>query len=196
MDRVGAKATLCSRNTHKARELAQLLPGWEIEPLVTDEWPPETGVTYLENARRKAEFGRRVGDPGRWMIGEDSGLEVGALDGRPGVQSARYAPEGAPAIAKLLGELEGFADRRARYVSELVALSPEGRVMHGRGVLEGRIAHVPRGSEGFGYDPVFVPNGAERTVAELGEVWKTRNSHRARAARALCEALERLLLQR
>jgi len=103
-------ATLCSRNVHKARELEQLLPGWTIEPLDADAWPDETGTTYVENARIKARFGREVLGPGRWLIGEDSGLEVDALGGRPGIASARYAPEGAPAIAKLLGELDDWRD--------------------------------------------------------------------------------------
>ncbi|TMM02170.1 MAG: hypothetical protein E6G10_10820, partial [Actinobacteria bacterium] len=115
-------ATLCSRNAHKARELEVLLPGWSIEPLEAGAWPDEGGATYYENALSKARFGR--GHVNGWTIGEDSGLEAAALDGRPGLQSARYAPEGAPAIAKLLGELEGVEDRRARYVSELVAISP------------------------------------------------------------------------
>jgi XTP/dITP diphosphohydrolase len=183
------RATLCSRNAHKARELERLLPGWTIQPLRADEWPPEVGETYYENARAKAELGRRIGDPEHWMLGEDSGLEVAALGGAPGVHSARYAPEGAPAIAKLLGELEGVEERGARYVSELVALAPQGREVRGTGTLEGRIASEPRGSEGFGYDPVFVPDGEERTVAELGDDWKSRNSHRARAAQALLAAL-------
>jgi XTP/dITP diphosphohydrolase len=101
------------------------------------------------------------------------------------LHSARYAPEGEPAIRKLLAELDGVDDRRARYVSELVAISPDGDELRGTGVLEGRIADAPRGSEGFGYDPIFVPDGEERTVAELGNEWKAQNSHRARAARAL-----------
>jgi len=119
---------------------------------------------------------------------------VAALDGRPGVQSARYAPEGAPAIAKLLGELEGVAERSARYVSELVCLTPDGEEVRGTGTLTGRIADEPRGTEGFGYDPVFVPDGEERTVAELGNAWKERHSHRARAARALLAALGAVVL--
>jgi XTP/dITP diphosphohydrolase len=182
------KALLCSRNPHKARELERLLPGWTISPLQQSDYPPETGETYYANARIKADFGRAVA-PGEWILAEDSGLEVQALGGRPGVQSARYAPEGAPAIAKLLGELEGVAGRRARYVSEIVCLPPEGEEVRGSGTLEGRIADEARGSEGFGYDPVFVPDGEERTVAELGNDWKERNSHRARAARALLAAL-------
>ena len=112
------------------------------------------------------------------------------LDGRPGILSARYAPEGRPAVAKLLGELRGVEQRGARYVSELVLLGPEGGELRGSGVLEGRIAAEPAGSEGFGYDPVFIPEGEERTVAELGNEWKADHSHRARAARALLRALE------
>jgi XTP/dITP diphosphohydrolase len=180
-------ARLCSRNAHKARELERLLPGWTLEPLERDDYPPETGATYYENARIKAEFGRAHADG--WVLAEDSGLEVHALGGRPGVLSARYAPEGAPAVSKLLGELDGADDRRARYVSELVLLAPDGRELRGTGMLDGRIAHVPAGSQGFGYDPIFVPAGEERTVAELGDEWKAENSHRARAARALLEAL-------
>jgi len=182
------RAILCSRNAHKARELERLLPGWEIEPLDRDDYPPETGETYVDNARIKAAYGREHAD-GAWVLAEDSGLEVEALGGRPGVQSARYAPEGPPAIAKLLGELDGIEPRGARYVSELVLLR-EGEELRGTGILSGRIAGAARGSEGFGYDPVFVPDGEERTVAELGDDWKSRNSHRARAAQALLEGLD------
>jgi XTP/dITP diphosphohydrolase len=126
------------------------------------------------------------------VIAEDSGIEAAALGGRPGVHSARYAPEGAPAIAKLLGELDGAEDRRARYVSELVAIAPDGKEFRGTGVFSGRIADAPRGSGGFGYDPVFVPDGEERTVAELGDGYKAEHSHRAQAARALRESLDLL----
>jgi XTP/dITP diphosphohydrolase len=188
----GLRAVLASRNAHKARELERLLPGWTIDPLDAEEWPDETGETYYENARAKALFGRDAGDRERWTIGEDSGIEVRALDGRPGVHSARYAPEGAPAIAKLLRDLDGARDRRARYVSELVVLAPDGREVRGSGILEGRIADAASGVEGFGYDPVFVPDGEDSTVAALGDGWKTEHSHRARAARALREAVERL----
>jgi XTP/dITP diphosphohydrolase len=180
-------AVLCSRNAHKARELEALLPGWTLTPLDRDDYPPETGETYYDNAAIKARFGREHA-PG-WVLAEDSGLSVDALGGRPGVHSARYAPEGAPAVAKLLGELEGAEDREAQYVSELVLIAPDGYELRGTGRLEGRIASEPAGSEGFGYDPIFVPNGEERTVAELGNEWKARNSHRARAASALLAAL-------
>ena len=183
------RAVLASSNRHKTREFQTLLSGWTLEPLDLDGYPPETGATYYENAASKARFGRAVTGGRQWVLAEDSGLEVDALDGRPGVLSARYAPEGAPAIAKLLDELDGVRDREARYVSELVLLDPGGRELRGTGVLEGRIAVEPRGSEGFGYDPIFVPDGEERTVAELGNEWKAQGSHRARAARALLDAL-------
>jgi XTP/dITP diphosphohydrolase len=182
------RAILASRNAHKARELEALLPGWTIEPLDRDDYPPETGATYYENAVRKAAF---AWVEGTWAMGEDSGIEVMALRGRPGIHSARYAPEGTPAITKMLGEIGDAEDRWARYVSELVAISPEGHEYRGTGSLHGSIAHEPRGSEGFGYDPIFVPEGEERTVAELGDEWKAHNSHRARAVRELREALER-----
>jgi XTP/dITP diphosphohydrolase len=182
-------ATLASRNAHKARELERLMPGWSIAPLDAEGWPEETGTTYSENALLKAGFGFEL--VGGWTIGEDSGIEVRALGGRPGLESARYAPEGLPAIERLLGELEGVDDRRARYVSELVAIAPDGTVLHGTGTVEGVIADASRGTGGFGYDPVFVPEGETQTVGELGDDWKARNSHRARAVRALREAVER-----
>jgi XTP/dITP diphosphohydrolase len=180
-------AVFASRNRHKARELEALLPGWTLEPLDRDDYPPETGATYYENAALKVRFAREHTEG--WVLSEDSGLEVRALGGRPGVFSARYAQEGAPAIAKLLIELDGIEDRRARYVSELVLLAPDGRELRGTGALEGRIAARPRGDEGFGYDPIFIPENEERTVAELGNEWKAEHSHRARAARVLLRAL-------
>jgi XTP/dITP diphosphohydrolase len=182
----GVTARLCSRNTNKARELERLLPGWTIEPLDADVYPSEEGGTYYENALEKARFGRAVGDAGAWMIGEDSGIEVAVLDGGPGVRSARFG--GDDPVGRLLAELEGVDDRRARYVSELVALSPAGEELRGTGVLEGRIAESPAGSEGFGYDPIFIPRDEQRTVAELGNDWKAEHSHRARAARAFMRA--------
>jgi XTP/dITP diphosphohydrolase len=134
----------------------------------------------------KALFGREVGPAEAWMLGEDSGLQVEALGGAPGIRSARYAP-GEDGNAKLLEELRGVegATRRARYVCELVLIGPEGQERRGTGIFEGRIAEEPRGTEGFGYDPVFIPDGEEQTVAELGDDWKSRHSHRARAAAAL-----------
>ena len=181
------KGVLASGNAHKLEELRAALPGWELALLETAEpYPPEDGETYYENARGKAEFGSRAGEAGVWSLGEDSGIEVAALGGRPGIASARWAEDG---VAQLLEELRGVADRRARYVCELVALSPDGEERRGTGVLEGSIATERRGEEGFGYDPIFVPGGEQRTVAELGNAWKRASSHRARAAAALAEAV-------
>ena len=181
------RAKLVSGNVHKLRELDALLPGWELELLAADALPAEEGETYYENARAKAEFGRESGPAGVWVLGEDSGIEVAALDGRPGIHSARWAEDG---VARLLQELHGVGDRRARYVCELVCISPEHEEFRGTGTLDGRVADEPRGREGFGYDPIFVPDGDERTVAELGDRWKVQNSHRARAARVLLSQLE------
>jgi XTP/dITP diphosphohydrolase len=188
------KAMLVSKNPHKARELAVLMPGWTVEPIDVDQLPEETGETFYENARAKAAFGREVDGGETWTIGEDSGVEVDGLGGRPGIRSARYAGLDATDeenVAKLLAELEGVAGagRRARYVSELVCLTSAGEEFRGRGTLEGLIGGERRGSEGFGYDPVFIPDGEERTVAELGDAWKAQRSHRAAAAGALLKAV-------
>jgi XTP/dITP diphosphohydrolase len=183
----GLKAKLVSRNANKAREFEHLLPDWRIEPLEADDYPAEDGATYYENARGKALFGRTRAEPDEWVVGEDSGIEVVALGGRPGVQSARSG--GADPVGWLLDQLGGVEDRRARYLSELVIVSPAGEELRGTGTLEGSIATERRGTEGFGFDPIFIPDGEERTVAELGNDWKRENSHRANAARALLGAL-------
>jgi XTP/dITP diphosphohydrolase len=177
------RATLASRNPNKARELERLLPGWAIESLAADRYPPEDGETYYANARSKAEYGRSVAQPDVWVLGEDSGIEVATLGGGPGVHSARSG--GADPVGWLLGELERATGeaRRARYVSELVGLAPDGREVRGSGTLEGHIADAPSGTEGFGFDPIFVPDGETRTVAQLGNDWKAKKSHRAQAAR-------------
>lgn len=180
-------ARLCSRNSHKLEELRATLPGWKLELLDADRpWPAEDGETYEENARAKARFGRLVGEPEAWMLGEDSGIEAEALGGRPGIASARWAGDG---VARLLEELDGADDRRARYVCAIVCLTSARVELLGTGTLEGTVALAPRGDEGFGYDPVFVPAGETRTVAELGNDWKRRHSHRARAAAALASSL-------
>jgi len=183
----GLTARLASRNANKARELEHLLPDWRIEPLAADDYPAEDGTTYYENARGKALFGRTRAERDEWALGEDSGIEVAALGGRPGVQSARSGED--DPVGWLIGELAGVEGRNARYVSELVIISPAGEELRGTGMLEGRIGHEPRGSEGFGFDPIFIPAGEEKTVAELGNEWKRQHSHRANAARALLLAL-------
>jgi XTP/dITP diphosphohydrolase len=186
------RLVLVSENANKARELGDALPGWDVERWYGPPLPPETGKTFRENARAKALHGRAEGDLDAWAAGEDSGLEVASLGGAPGIFSSRYAGEDATDEAnldKLLAALHGVDDRRARYVCELVALGPDGREISVNGTLTGAIARAPAGSEGFGYDPVFVPDGETQTAAELGNAWKSAHSHRAKAAQALAVAL-------
>jgi len=183
------RIVLASRNPNKLRELRAALRTWDIALLEAPDEPVEDGATFLENARIKAGHGRLYAPADAWVAGEDSGIEVAALDGRPGVHSARWAKDG---VAQLLLELDGQTERHARYVCELVALAPDGAELRATGTLEGSIADEQSGNEGFGYDPIFVPVGETRTVAELGDAWKTENSHRARAARSLAEALAAL----
>jgi XTP/dITP diphosphohydrolase len=181
------KVTVCSGNTHKLEEFRALFPDWELELLGDAAFPPEDGETYADNAAIKARYGRRVGPADRWMIADDSGIEVVALGDAPGVHTARWA-EGRH-VEKLLSALAGEQDRRARYVCELVAIAPDGRETRASGLLEGSVAVEAGGNEGFGFDPVFVPRGETRTVAALGDEWKAMHSHRALAARALQGAL-------
>jgi len=182
------KLVLASRNENKLRELRRALPDWEIALLDAADEPVEDGLTFVDNARIKARHGRANADPEDWVAGEDSGIEVVALGGRPGIHSARWADD---PVGRLLAELQGIDDRRARYVCELVALSPDGSEVRATGTLEGVVAHDPCGEEGFGYDPIFVPLGETATAAELGNAWKSANSHRAKAAASLADALER-----
>ena len=184
------RARLASQNANKLAELQAALPGWELTPLEADGYPEETGETYEENARLKARFGRRLAAADEWVLGEDSGIECDALGGEPGLHSARWAPRGDQADA-LLERLGDEPTRRARMVAELVAIAPDGRELRGCGVLDGAIALERRGTGGFGYDPIFVPDGETRTVAELGDAWKVEHSHRGRAAAALDAAVRR-----
>lgn len=180
-------ATVCSENPHKLAEFQDLFRDWDLELLEATEFPPEDAATYVDNARIKARFGRAVGPADRWMLADDSGIEIAVLDGAPGVLTARWA-EGRH-VEKVLAALDGEDDRRAQYVCELVARAPDGGEVVGTGVLRGEIALAAAGSEGFGFDPVFVPLGETRTVAELGDAWKAAHSHRALAAQALLDAI-------
>lgn len=180
------KARLASANPHKLVEFRQALPDWQLDLIEATVFPEETGSTYTENARGKALHGRAFAPADEWVIGEDSGIEAAGLGGRPGIASARWASDG---VGRLLDELSPDGERRARYVCVIVAIGPEGEEVTVEGVLDGSIAAERRGEAGFGYDPVFIPEGESRTVGELGAAWKTANSHRARAAAALAARL-------
>ena len=185
---------LATKNQHKLRELREALPGIEIDPLPDDvELPPETGATFEANARVKARAAAEA--TGSAAVADDSGIEAAALDGRPGVRSARFA--GATAtdeenLSKLLREVPDDGDRRVAYVCALAFVDPEGggeRVFEAR--CTGTLAHEPRGSGGFGYDPAFVPDdtGDGRTMAELDPAEKHAISHRGRAVRLFADWL-------
>jgi XTP/dITP diphosphohydrolase len=179
---------LATRNEHKRREFARLLPDWEIDALPDDvELPPEEGETFAENALGKARAAAAA--TGRASIADDSGIEAAALGGRPGVRSARYAGEDASDeenLALLLREAP--AGSALEYVCSLAYVDRRSgieRLFEGR--CAGTLASEPRGERGFGYDPAFVPDDRPETetMAELSDEQKDEISHRGRAARAL-----------
>jgi XTP/dITP diphosphohydrolase len=188
------RLVLASRNDHKLRELAELLHPHEVDPLPEEvELPPETGTTFAQNALSKARAAATA--TGRAAVADDSGIEAAALGGAPGVWSARYAGEGATEqenLSKLLQELPADGDRRVAYVCALAYVEPGGAEHLVEGRCEGLLAHEPRGSGGFGYDPAFLPDDYPdaRTMAELSPEEKGAISHRGRAARALLRLLD------
>lgn len=186
------RVVLATGNTDKVGELVPLLPGAEVSGAPDDFDVEETGVTLLQNAWIKAAALReRVGDD-TIVLADDSGLVVHALGGRPGVFSSRYAgPDATYAdnCRRLLEELEGVDERGAAFVTVLVGLGPGERVLVSCGTCSGTIAPAMRGAGGFGYDPVFVPEGEDRSMAEMSREEKAAISHRGRAARRMAALL-------
>ena len=196
------RVLLATTNEGKLREYQRLLgevPGLRLESMASLSIAVEVHEdqdTFEGNARKKAtEIAAAAGVP---CLADDSGLEVDALGGRPGVYSARYAGEGATDganNAKLLEELRGVPDERrtARFRCAIVVVDAAGRELAGAdGTCEGRIAHAAKGEHGFGYDPLFVPDGYAQTLAVLGPETKNRISHRAKAAAGAARALRQL----
>ena len=203
---------LATRNPGKAREIISLLEGLPVrlthltaeDPAGTIPSPVEDGATFAENARHKAlYYARRTG---LWALADDSGLQVDALGGAPGVRSARYALDDCPPDAtgeridranntRLLRELAGLGPehRNARFVCHLALADGRAIILEARGVVQGRIAERPAGRNGFGYDPIFFLPEQGCTAAELSADQKNRISHRGRAVRALAQDLKRLL---
>ncbi len=187
------RLVLATANPDKAAEVMSLLPaGVEVLPRPADVGDVEETAPTLEgNALLKARA--LAAATGEAAVADDTGLEVHALGGAPGVRAARYAGEGvtyADNVAKLLAELDGVADRRARFRTVAAVFFPDGREVVAEGAVTGTIAPTPRGTGGFGYDPVFVPDeGDGRTFAEMTAEEKHALSHRGRAFRALAEAL-------
>lgn len=192
---------LATNNAHKVSEIATALdfPGWEfrtLRELGIESDPAEDADTFEGNARIKARAAHEASG-GLAALADDSGLEVDALHGAPGVHSARYAGEpcdDAANNAKLLAALADVSDaeRAARFVSTLVFVDEDGSETVARGTIEGRMGHEERGSEGFGYDPLFLPDvfGGNRTLAEVSQDEKNTVSHRGNALRQLRAKLE------
>ena len=192
---VDRRLVVASQNPGKAREIARIMADWEVHSLAEFDPVefPEEGGDYEENARVKALTAARA--LGLASVADDSGLEVDALDARPGPYSARYGGPGLDdrgRYEKLLEELAGVAaPRGARFYCVAACAWPDGRCVVAGGECRGEILESPRGEGGFGYDPVFRPAGFERSMAELGRAEKDRLSHRGRALEALRSAIER-----
>jgi XTP/dITP diphosphohydrolase len=192
------KLLVATSNPGKLQELREILAGLPLELVSLKDLglpaPPETGNTFHDNAAEKATTSARRS--GLWTLADDSGLCVDALGGAPGLHSARYAPTDEERRAKLLAALEGVpVERRGAHFEAAVALSdPEGhRVRRADGRVDGSIALAPRGTGGFGYDPLFLPAETPgKTMAELGPEEKNRLSHRGRALERLRPSLARL----
>lgn len=195
------RVLLATNNAHKAQEIRHALniPGWEFLTLAEagiQSDPAEDADTFIGNARIKARAAHEAS--GMAVLADDSGLEVDALEGAPGVYSSRYAGQDgddAANNAKLLKELDDVPDegRTARFVCTLVLIDDDGEETVAKGTVEGRIGFEERGNEGFGYDPLFFPDeyNGTLTFAEVPEADKSSISHRGRALANLKEQLER-----
>ena len=180
---------LATRNKKKIEEIKRITSGLDVSIFTLDDFPEcpdviEDGATFQENAIKKAAT--VAGYTGKPALADDSGLEVYALDGAPGILSARYAGEGADDgknVEKLLNEMCSLEMREARFVCFLALALPDGSVTLFEGYTEGRIGTEPRGVSGFGYDPVFYPRGYDRTFAEMSGKTKDSLSHRGKALR-------------
>lgn len=193
-----ARLALATKNPGKVGEILAICAGWPVEWVTFGQasWPDiaETGKSYFENARLKAKA--VAGAVGLPALAEDSGIEVDALGGGPGVRSARFAGAGATDRRNLELLIERIQmvppeRRTARYRCVAVCLWLDGEERSGEGACEGRLILEPRGTGGFGYDPIFVPEGNDLTMAELPAEAKNAISHRGRALRALGKVLER-----
>jgi len=194
------RVVLASSNTGKLRELTSLLASFDFDLIAQNELgvdtPPETGTTFVENALLKARHAAAATNLA--ALADDSGIEVDALNGRPGVYSARYAGEGATDrdnLNKMLDELRDVPSSRrtARYecVIAFVTAADDPKPIFATGTWEGTLITNPRGLEGFGYDPIFVPKGFDRTAAELAPEEKNSLSHRGQALRSLVAQLHK-----
>ena len=186
------KIVFATSNPHKLEELEAICEDkcnveFILPPSGFD--PVEDGVTFEANSLNKAREAARISDMP--ALADDSGLCVEALDGGPGIHSARYAETAQKRIDKLLAEMKYNTNRRAKFVCVMTLVDKQGKVLcQARGECHGQIAYVQSGINGFGYDPVFIVNGTEQTMAELSEEEKNKISHRARALEQMIEFLK------
>ena len=188
-----SRLVIASHNAGKVREIGELLAPWRVAVVAAGDLglpePEETGTTFVANAELKAHAAAAAS--GLPALADDSGLEVAALGGQPGVYSARWAGPARDfglAMAKVERQLSGAADRNARFVCALTLAWPDGHAETFVGRVDGTITFPPRGDRGFGYDPIFLPLGSDETFGEMGADAKHRISHRADAFRQLVAA--------
>lgn len=190
------KAVLATNNKHKIKELSEVLKGFfdeivTIGQLGIDADIEETGASFKENAFIKADYIYRA--TGLAALADDSGLCVDALGGEPGIYSARYSGSGDSGNNNLLlRKMSGISSRQAQFVCCIAMVLPSGETIYADGVLHGSIAYEPAGVNGFGYDPLFIPDGYDETLAQLSPDVKNKISHRALAVAALKKKLEGL----
>ncbi len=188
-----AYIVVATNNSHKVEEYKELLAGQKVDLKSLLDYPncpevEEDGATFRENAAKKALAACKYCDVPAFA--DDSGLEVEALDGRPGIHSARYAATDRERIAKLLEELKGAENRRARFVCA-ISIAINGEVIETfEGEVKGRIVDAPRGEDGFGYDPIFLPDGYDQTFGEMPADLKNSISHRAVAFKKAMQFVE------
>jgi len=190
------KIVLATANLHKVEEVNAITAGLGVEFVLPKEGfdPVENGSTFLENSLIKAKEAWKLSKT--FTLADDSGLCVDALDGAPGLYSARYAGTQAEKIQKLLEELKNipFEKRTAKFVCAMVLLGEDGGILHSfQGECEGKISFEPKGEQGFGYDPIFIVEGGDLTMAELSEEAKSKISHRAVAMNEITDFIRKTL---
>ena len=171
---------LASSNKHKVQEINEIVSGQNIEFILPPEGfnPIEDGQTFEENSYIKAIAAWEISKA--WTLADDSGLCIDSLGGNPGIYSARYAETAELRIQRVLKEMSDATDRKAHFVCAMTLINPKGNVEYKcQGICEGIIISEPRGVNGFGYDPIFMPNGYNCTIAELSEAEKNQISHRS-----------------
>ncbi|MCQ2743240.1 MAG: RdgB/HAM1 family non-canonical purine NTP pyrophosphatase [bacterium] len=194
------KIVLATSNPHKVKEINEITTQFCVDNNInltesinfilppTDFNPDETGETFAENSYIKAKEGWNLSR--NWCLADDSGLCIEALNGKPGIYSARYAETPQKRIERVLKELKGIENRKAHFVCHMTLINPDGEIAFSyEGICKGSIINEPKGVNGFGYDPIFLPEGYSKTIAELSEDEKNQISHRSIALREVIKYL-------